>query len=66
MPRFDPTPAGSGPQVRGFAGSQFVVDGGRYDAVLLTPERAAAWAPPARAELTIDDLAPLLALEPGP
>jgi len=66
VPRFDPTPAGSGPQVRGFAGTQFLVDGGRYDAVLLTPERAAAWAPPARADLTIDDLAPLLALEPGP
>jgi uncharacterized protein len=52
--------------VRGFAGPQFVIDGNRYDAVLLTPERAAAWSPPPRAELTIDDLAPLLALEPGP
>jgi uncharacterized protein len=66
VPRFDPTPAGSGPQVRGFAGSQFVIDGDRYDAVLLTPERATAWSPPPRAELTLDDLAPLLALEPGP
>ena len=66
MPRFEPTPAGSGPQVRGFAGPQFVIDGNRYFAVLLTPERAAAWSPPPRAELTIDDLAPLLALEPGP
>jgi uncharacterized protein len=52
--------------VRGFAGSQFVIDGDRYDAVLLTPERATAWVPPPRAELTLDDLAPLLAVEPGP
>ena len=66
MPRFEPTPPGSGPQVRGFAGPQFVVDGELHDAVLLTPERALAWTPPARAELGIGDLAPLLELEPGP
>jgi uncharacterized protein len=66
VPRFDPTPAGSGPQVRGFAGTQFMVDVGRFDAVLLTPERATAWSPPARAELTLEDLEPLLELEPAP
>jgi uncharacterized protein len=52
--------------VRGFAGTQFVIDGERYDAALLTPERALPWSPPPRAELSLDDLAPLLALEPAP
>ena len=66
MPRFDPAPPGSGPLVRGFAGTRFVVDGDPYDAVLLTPESVAAWSPPPLAELAISDLAPLLALEPRP
>jgi uncharacterized protein len=66
VPRFEPTPPGAGPQVRGFAGSRFVVDGERYDALLLTPERALAWAPPATDALGIDDFAPLLELAPGP
>ena len=66
MPRFDPTPPGPGPRVSGFAGVQFVVDGERQCAVLLTPERAFPWTPPARPELTLGDLAPLLELEPAP
>ena len=34
--------------------------------MLLTPERAAAWDPPAPAALGLADLEPLLALEPPP
>lgn len=66
MPRFDPTQPGSGPQVRGFAGSQFVIDGGRYDAALLTPERALAWDPPPLGALRLADLAAILSLDPTP
>ena len=67
MPRFDPTPAGPGPQVRGFtAGGGFVIDGERYEAALLTPERVTAWSPPPRAELILEDLAAVLDLEPVP
>ena len=67
MPRFDPTPAGSGPQVRGFtAAGQFVIDAEAYAAVLLTPDRATAWSPPPREELTLADLDLLLALQPAP
>ncbi|MFC7499114.1 Mth938-like domain-containing protein [Enterovirga sp. GCM10030262] len=67
MPRFDRDPSASGPVVQGFAAGGFVVDGGVYEALLLTPNRADGWpAPPPLAELTMDDLAPLLALDPPP
>ena len=66
MPRFDPTPPGSGPLVRGFAGTRFLIDGIPYDAVLLTPEAVAAWSPPPLAELSLGDLEPILTLEPRP
>src|SRR5687768_14075732 len=63
---FERNPGVSGPQVRGFSADGFLVDGQSYQAVLLTPERAAAWDPPAPAELGLADLAPVLALEPPP
>ena len=63
---FEQTPGVSGPQVRGFSADGFLVDGQSYQAVLLTPERAAAWDPPAPAELGLADLEPVLALEPPP
>lgn len=44
----------------------FSVDGGIYPALLLTPERADAWSPPAMADLDVTDLEPLLGLEPAP
>ncbi|MDB5698701.1 MAG: hypothetical protein JWN69_1505 [Alphaproteobacteria bacterium] len=44
----------------------FAVDGGIYRALLLTPERADQWPAPALDSLTIDDLAPLLRLDPLP
>lgn len=65
-PRFERDPAAPGPRVQGFAGRGFRVDGRAYDAVLLTPEGAVAWAPPALAELQPDHVDALLTLEPAP
>ena len=66
MPRFDRDPSPHGPVVQGFRPEGFVVDGGVYTALLLTPQRADGWAAPPLAKLTIDHLAPLLALVPSP
>lgn len=66
MPRFDPAQARGGPLVRGFADGQFVVDGARFRSVLLTPEQATAWDPPAIGDLAIDQVEAVLALEPKP
>jgi uncharacterized protein len=65
-PRFEPGPPAAGPRVQGFAGRAFLIDGERYQGVLLSPERAAPWQPPALAELEADHVAPLLALDPPP
>jgi uncharacterized protein len=65
--RLGEDPAPRGPVVTAFvAGGGFSVRGEVYDGLFLTPERAFAWSPPAAGALTIDDLAPLLALEPQP
>ncbi len=67
MPRFDRTQAGAGPLVRGFAADgAFVVEGAAHAALLLTPEQASGWSAPALAELTLDSLGGLLALDPAP
>ena len=66
MPRFDPAQARGGPLVRGFADGQFVVDGTRFRSVLLTPEQATAWDPPAIGDLAIAHVEAVLALEPKP
>ena len=63
-PRFERTPAASGPLVRGFSGKRFRIDGGTFDAVLLTPESGGAWDAPALDALTLADFAPMLALDP--
>ena len=65
-PRFEPTPGGPGPRVEGFAGRGFVVGGEVFQGLLMTPERALAWAPPALGNLSVADIAPLLTLEPPP
>lgn len=52
-----------GPVISGFSGRGFRVDGGVYEGLLISPERADGWAPPALAALGESDLAPLLALE---
>ena len=66
MPGWDRDAKASGPTVQGFAGRGFTVDGGVYEGLLITPERADGWDSPPLAELTIDHLAPLLALDPPP
>lgn len=66
MPRFDRNEAATGPLVRSFSDGGFVVDGVRYTAVLMTPERALAWEPPALEALEADDVAGVLELTPVP
>ena len=60
------TPAAPGPLIQGFAGRGFRVDGATHEGVLLTPEAARSWSPPALAALAAADLAPLLAISPAP
>jgi uncharacterized protein len=64
--RWDRDPKASGPLVQGFSGRGFTVDGGVYEGLLITPERADGWDPPPLTELSIEHLAPLLALDPPP
>ncbi|MFN3945929.1 MAG: Mth938-like domain-containing protein [Allosphingosinicella sp.] len=59
-PRFERDPQASGPVVQGFAAGGFTVDGGVYRALLLTPDSAHGWEPPALAELEIGHLEALL------
>jgi uncharacterized protein len=66
VPRWEQDSRGAGPVVQGFNARGFSVDGGVYEALLLTPERADGWASPALSDLTLDHLAPLLALDPKP
>ena len=56
----DRDPHASGPVVQGFVGRGFSVDGGVYEGLLLTPDSADAWAPPALADLTVGDLESLI------
>lgn len=64
MPKFERDPAASGPVVTGFASGGFVVEGGVYLGLLLTPTSARDWAPPPLDSLTIADLEPVLAEKP--
>jgi len=64
VPKFERDPAASGPVVTGFASGGFVVDGGVYRGLLLTPTRAEEWAPPPLERLSLADLEPLLAEAP--
>lgn len=66
MPSFERSGAASGPVVTSLTDRGFVVEGGVYEALLLTPESADEWQAPPFAELGIEALAPLLALEPPP
>ena len=64
--RFDRDPKAHGPVVQGFVGNGFLVDGGVYQGLLLTPKRADQWPAPPLAELSPADLDPLLQLDPAP
>ncbi|HEY0312588.1 MAG TPA: Mth938-like domain-containing protein [Allosphingosinicella sp.] len=67
MARLTPDEPAPGPIVQGFSGTGFSVDGRVYPAVLLTPDSASSWSPPATASgLILDQLQPLLALERPP
>src|SRR3569623_825261 len=55
-----------GPIVSGFSGGGYRIDDKVYRALLITPERADGWEPPALAALTADELAPILDLAPVP
>lgn len=66
MAGFDRNPSPHGPVVQGFTARGFSVDGGIYEALLLTPKRADAWDAPALAALTADDLTSILNLDPAP
>src|SRR5262245_27510433 len=66
MPRFERSGMAEGPVIQGFAGDGFSVDGKLYEALLLTPDKAAGWDAPACEALTIEALAPLLAIDPLP
>ena len=65
-PRFEAVPPASGPRIQGFAGRGFVVDGQTHDGLLLTPEAAQGWTPPALADLAAAHVEALLALDPPP
>lgn len=66
MAHFERNNPAAGPFVQGFRGNAFSVDGIVYDAVLLTPERAADWEAPLLDALTLETVAPLLELNPPP
>ena len=66
MPRWEQDSRAQGPIVQGFTERGFSVDGGIYEGLLLTPERADGWTPPPIEKLSLDDLQPLLALDPQP
>lgn len=57
---------GEGPLISGIVGRGFRVDEGVYEGLAITPRRADGWAPPPIEALTIDALAPVLALDPLP
>ena len=59
----DPAPGG-GPMVQGFGAGGFRVDGVVHRAVLLTVASATPWTPPSLADLTVDELEPLIAVRP--
>ena len=56
----------NGPVVTGLTAAGFRVDEAIYRALLLTPNRAADWAPPPLDALGIADLEPILAGDPPP
>jgi uncharacterized protein len=64
--RMDKSQGSDGPIVSAFSLGGFKVDEGVYRALLLTPERADGWEPPALADLTPEAIAPLFALDPKP
>ncbi len=65
-PAFERERPAAGPLVQGFSAGGFKVEGETYPGLLLTPERASGWEPPALAELTPEAVEPILSLNPSP
>ena len=65
-PRFDRQQSANGPIVQGFVQGGFLVDGGIYRGLFLTPRSAHEWAAPPLAELDLAALEPVLSLDPKP
>ena len=66
MPRFVRDSQAPGPIVQSIGPRGFTVDGGIYPGLLLTPQRADGWAPPALEALGIEHLEAVLRLQPQP
>ncbi|GAA0733278.1 Mth938-like domain-containing protein [Sphingomonas japonica] len=64
--RIDKAGPSEGPLIAAIVGRGFKVDDGVYEGLTITPLRADAWSPPPLAELGIEALAPLLAIDPAP
>jgi uncharacterized protein len=63
---FERSRSAAGPLVQRLTSEGFSVDGRSFHAVLLTPERAIPWDPPALDEIDAAQFEPLLGLEPPP
>jgi uncharacterized protein len=64
--RLDKAGGAEGPMISGIVGRGFRVDDGVYEGLLITPVRADGWTPPPLAELSLEALASVLALDPQP
>lgn len=64
--RLDRAGTPQGPMIAGMSARGFRVDDGIYPALAITPLRADQWSPPPLEALTVDNFAPLLALDPLP
>jgi uncharacterized protein len=64
--RIDKANGSEGPLISGIVGRGFRVDDGVYEGLAITPERADGWSPPPLEELSLEALAPVLALDPPP
>jgi uncharacterized protein len=64
--RLDKAGMAEGPMISGIVGRGFRVDDGVYEGLLITPVRADGWTPPPLAEISLEALAPVLALDPAP
>lgn len=63
---FERTRSAAGPLVQRLTTDGFSIDGQIFRGVLLTPERAVAWDPPALDEIDPGQLEPVLGLIPPP
>ena len=66
MAKFSPDPVASGPAIQAISEGGFRIDGEVMEAVLLTPEAAVPWAPPALDALDPAAFGDLLTRDPAP